>query len=474
MPSSSESEFSSRSTAAVLPGQPRGGSSFVDSRGDGAGRPVTLAGWLSGHVAAFPLTLAVTLCLASVLNPIQPVTEERVSFGNPMLLMRLATAGLGWVLGLWGIVQMVSARRQLLTLPGVLLIGLVTILLGAAVLANEETKTISLACALILGGYLMLLASCISTLGIERTARATFLGSAIYLLIAWFVFLFFPSVGRFYEYTDATTTVTRMGGVAHPNAIAREAAVALVVFCGLLRFRGAGFRGAVGRNGAEDRSPPLSTISKVAIVGVLVLILATLVATISRTSVLAGAAGVAMLFFDKLYSRRGVLLAMCGAGVLLTGFIYSSATSRDSLNSSATALVTKSGDVEELTSLTGRTQIWSEAMELISRRPLTGYGLDSAASVMSKEAVGTHSLILHVIFSGGVVAGVFLAGLLFLTLGLAVFSKEPLFRGLATYVLVSGLVEDTLFESFPCQLTLLFIGMMFASGQSSVVKNHWK
>ncbi|MEM6470468.1 MAG: O-antigen ligase family protein [Planctomycetota bacterium] len=428
---------------------------------------VTLATWLGTHLSAFPTALVVILVLASLLNPIQPITEERVSYGNPILLMRLATAGVAWALGLWGLLQVASPRRLLYSLPGLLLFGLAAVLLCSALLADESTRTISLASALILAGYLIFLASTIATLGLRRTLWATCAGSVIYLLIAWFVFLAFPSVGHFYEYTDATSTVTRMGGVAHPNAIAREAAVSLVIFLGLLRFR--------GESGLEqaflDSASPATYVRTIVVSAVIVLILATLVATISRTAILAGVAGVVMLLFDKLYSRVGVLLGLAACCLLISAFLYSTVVKQKSLDSSATTLVTKSGDVEELTSLTGRTLIWAEAIELIRQQPLTGYGLDSAASVMTKEAVGTHSLILHVLFSGGVLAGALMAILLVMTVGLALFSQEPLYRGLATYIFVSGLVEDTLFSSFPCQLTLAFLAMMLARTQASVLSD---
>ena len=81
---------------------------------------------------------------------------------------------------------------------------------------------------------------------------------------------------------------------------------------------------------------------------------------------------------------------------------------------------------------------------------------------MSVESTGTHNLLLHNIFCGGVIAGVLTIALLVITLYHAITSQVPLYRGIATYVLVAGLVEDTLFESFPSVLTILWIVVLLA------------
>ena len=77
------------------------------------------------------------------------------------------------------------------------------------------------------------------------------------------------------------------------------------------------------------------------------------------------------------------------------------------------SVVTKTGDVTELTSATGRTEIWAEAIRLIGERPLTGYGLNSSPALMEDFSYHTHNLVLHATFSGGVVAGLLVMAALF-------------------------------------------------------------
>ncbi|MEM0926139.1 MAG: hypothetical protein AAGJ83_08890, partial [Planctomycetota bacterium] len=186
--------------------------------GDSSSAKLSVIQWLRERIAIYPVLMMITLGAATLLNPIQPVTDERVSSSNPILLMRLGTAGMAWVVGLWGFCQTSSARRLLHSIPGWLLVGLSLSFLIASFLSGESTRMISFASALILGGYLLLLTSAVATLGLSRTLWATLGGSIVYLVVAWVIFLLFPSLGKFYEYTDATSTVIRMGGVAHPNA----------------------------------------------------------------------------------------------------------------------------------------------------------------------------------------------------------------------------------------------------------------
>ena len=429
-----------------------------------SGRTLTYGSMLFGSTAIVPVAVSITLVLAALANPIQPLADSRVSVGDPMLLLRLTVAGLAWLIGLWGVLNSPKVRSVFKSLPGAAVLLVAVLLLLTSVFATEETLMISRASALILLGYVMFMATAVATVGVRSVVVAFLIGSAMYLGIAWAAFLFVPSFGQFFEYTDATTAVMRMGGVAHPNTIAREAAVALVVCLAMIRSRRVGgTREGVKRTASSNRLHERIQLRHVGWVLLVGLILATLVATLSRTSVLAAIAGVIMLMFDKLYSRRGALVIVVVAIFALAGFFYIALTSTESVGDAATAALTKSGDVQELTSLTGRTDIWAEALSLIAERPLTGYGLDSAASVMSEESVGTHNLMLHVLFSGGVLVGLVMFVLVVMTTYIALASRQPLFRGIATYVLVSGLVEDTLFGSFPCPLTLLWIVVLMAT-----------
>lgn len=394
------------------------------------------------RVAIVPLATLVVLVFASMINPIEPPSSERASGLNPLVLSKLAIAGAACVIGGLGLLMSRRVWKTFGGLPGALLLVLALELIVASAFATGDSATISRASSLIFLGYLAFTISGLSSVGVREMIRAAVVGLTLFLVTTWFLFLAIPSLGVFYEYTTTGDTVTRMGGTNHPNSVAREAVLALMLSMAMLR-RGP-FR--------EVRSG-----MRTVLYGVIVLSLATLVVTYSRTSILAGVVAIGVMMFDKIWSRNGAtLIALgltAGLGVILASGILMNSDASDS----AVSAVTKSGEVEELTSATGRTIIWAEAIEWISIRPLTGWGLDSAATVMSEGTNATHNLLLHVTFSGGIPAGLILLALLSLTCYRAAASREPLFRGIATYVFLSGLVEDTLIESFPAVLTILWV-----------------
>ena len=399
--------------------------------------------WCRGH----PLAILAVLFLAAVLNPIQPQSEERASGMNPLVLSKLAVAGAATALGCWGLLNSQRIRRALVSVPGALLASLAMVLLVTSAFAIEDSATIARASSLIFGGYIAFVLTSSATVDLHRLTLAMSIGCLFFLLVTWALFLLVPSVGVFMEYTGNADTVARMGGTNHPNAIGREAVVALMLCIAMLR------------PGTLRESRPLV---RVLLYFVALLALATMVPTYSRTSIMAGVLAVGAMLFDQLWNRLGAVLAGSLIVVGLVAVLVVGVLSQSDAEDSVLSAVTKSGDAEELTSFTGRTTIWAEAIDWIRQRPWTGYGLDSAASVMSKEATGTHNLLLYITFSGGVIAGLILIGLLILTGYHAVSSQVPLFRGVATYVLISGLVEDTLIESFPAMLTLLWILMLLS------------
>ena len=394
------------------------------------------------RIAVVPALALLVLMLAAIANPIQPPEAERVSGLNPLVSVKLLIAGMACAIGAWGLLNSARARRSLQSVNSLMLVGLGVVLVATSAFAYPESATIARAASLIFCCYIAFVLTALVGAGYRATTRAILCGSAIFLATTWLLFLFVPSVGVFHEYTSVGDTVPRMGGTNHPNSIAREAMVAIMLCVAMLR----------SGNLREERPLVRSMIYGVLIVG-----FATMVATYSRTSILAGGLALGVMLFDKLWSRFGAMLVGLGMTLALAGILALGVFSSSNASDSAVSAVTKSGDVEELTSFTGRTVIWAEAIELIGERPLTGWGLDSAASVMSEEAVGTHSLLLHVTFSGGVIAGLLLVGLLIVTAYLTAASKEPLVRGVGAYTLLSGLVEDTLIESFPTMLTVLWI-----------------
>lgn len=411
--------------------------------------------------------IAAVVLLSVAVNPIEFKTsadfDRATASVNVITLAKLAIAGIA--AGISGLAILFSprTRRLLLSVPGVGLLGLGGVFIGTSVFASELTRGISQASAILFVVFVLFTATSLAMLGPRKMVAAMIAGTTAYLILTWGIFLVLPEQGRFIEYTSETESVLRMGGTGHPNNIAKTAItialVSIAMWVGPTRMGQPDDVVAIGVRG-DGR---WGVWPRVLLMGVIGLAAATVIATFSRTAVLAGVAAGVVMLFDRLVRRGGLTLMVCGGGAAAVLLLAASLISGDGpLSQSAVNVVTKSGDVEELTSLTGRTAIWREAIGWISQRPWTGWGMDSAASVMSRRATGTHNLLLHVCFSGGVFAGVLFLGLAAWSLVAAVTSHHAWIRGVLTYVLVSGLVEDTIFESFATSLTMLWMMALLA------------
>ncbi len=404
-----------------------------------------------GRSQFLPRATLSLLFLATAMNPIQAIIPEaEVTRGadnfGAVTAIKLAIAAASTIIGFWGWMQGAAVRSLFATMAGFLLAILSATFLVTSLFAFADSATISRAASLIFLGYILFIAVAVTIVDLKQILAAMALGSVTFMLVTWAVYITMPSIGHFVEYTDSVNSVMRMGGTAHPNGIAREAMMAMIV-CVCFLYRG---------DWIETRP-----MVRVVLWSVLLLGLATLMQTMSRTAIVAGSAAMVALMWDRLWTRAGILAVISGSatviGVLLIGLI----SSRDQSGADRIAsLLTKSGSVDEITSLTGRTDIWAESIALIRQRPWTGWGLDSAASLMSEHAMGTHNLVLHVMFSGGIVAALVLILLLVATAMIAWSSPQPIFRAIAAYIFVSAMLEDTLVESFPSSLTLLWLVLL--------------
>lgn len=397
------------------------------------------------------------LVSAAAINPIEFKTSADFDRATASTgLQTFIKLGLGAAAtGIAAMALVLSPRtRQILSsVPATGLLTMGGVFLATSVFAESSIRTISVASALLYLTYLVFLAAAMATIGVRGVVGCILAGTGLYLLFTLGLFVLVPERGRFMEYTSATDSVMRMGGTGHPNTIAKTAITAGMIAVAML------FGSSEGALAIRVRGPWF----RLFLFALLLVVAFVVIGTMSRTAILAGTAAMGMLLFDRLYGRLGVTLFVASVAAVMMGVLgISLLTGEGPFSESAVSVVTKSGDVEELTSLTGRTVIWEEALSYIVQRPVTGFGLDSAASVMSKEATGTHNLLLHVSFSAGLIAAAIMAVLLVWSLVFGAMSEHEWMRAVLVYVLVSGLVEDTILESFPTTLTMLWIIALLA------------
>ncbi len=410
-------------------------------------RPLSRLEHVYRQMAVLPAVCFAIVFLTSFMNSVDLgilSSEQEVNVGLDLQVsIKLALSAVVSAIGIFGLLLHRAVRQALFSVPGIGLVAMAMVFVGTSLFAYPESATISRAASLIFVAYLCFVPTAVLLLGVRGYLAAIVLGLAVHMLISWVLYLGFPSIGVFQEELGEATLVHRMGGLAHPNTIGRVAALSFVLCLAMLR---------------SDELAPRLPAARTWLTWVIVLALATLVASLSRTSIAATIAATGLLLLDRIWTRAGLAWCVLAASLGVLAVLGVELTSDGGvIAKSVLSSATKTGDVEEITSVTGRTEIWAEAIRLIGQRPWTGWGLNSAPLVMSEYSQHTHNAILHAAFSGGVMAGAILLLLFLWNLVKGLRDSEPIIRAISAFILVSSLVEDTVIDTFPFPATTLWV-----------------
>ena len=348
------------------------------------------------------------------------------------VLLKLGISGLSAMIAAWGFLTTATVRRLLTTIPAAILILILLLAFPSALSGFSDS---ALPATVINLCYIVFIATSLVYLKEKSFFYALVLGTLTACIFAWTLYFLFPDYGVFKE-NLGSVTVERLGGHSHPNSVGRTAAIGLLAATALWRDR--------------RISTPIS-------LGLILLFALTIGFTISRTVIVGTLLALAMLFLDRLKTRAGVQwMLLLSFGGLLMIFLLIATGNEGSTISKLAGSVSKTGDTTELTTGTGRVEIWAESIRLISEKPLTGYGFGAAQELLLDYSQSTHNMFIH----AAMVAGVFGAGLMVcLAIWLLNVSINSDFRpisALAIFVLVSGIFEDTVLETFPGPATLSF------------------
>ncbi|PHQ34662.1 O-antigen ligase family protein [Rhodopirellula bahusiensis] len=351
---------------------------------------------------------------------------------------KLLVAGMAFVVGAYGVLTSASVRETLTTLPPVMLLTILFLVVLATPIAISGA---SLAVALINVTYVAFIIVALFTLGLRGMVTAILVGVAATMTLALFFYVFVPKYGLFPELLADGLVVNRMSGTAHPNAVGRAMVLGGIATMYLVR------RGTLQLNVAVPLAACFALAAYLAW---------------SRTALVAGAFGMGILFLDRLTSRLGVsaiaLIALLG--VVGVTSIY--ATGReDHFVGKILAKVSKSGDAEEITSGTGRSEIWAKGISLIANRPIIGHGFNAAPSLMLEHSQATHNAVLHASLAGGLIAGALMACLLLWNVYLIFGGEQLLLRAFSAFTVLSCMTEDTVLETFPGPCTMVWLACIF-------------
>ena len=355
----------------------------------------------------------------------------------PSLLLKLANAGAAGAIGIWGMLFVRQARQYLTSIPGLMLCAIAVIFLLSC--ATSIKVSASLPICLVFMAYLLFVPTAIGVLGFRNVMAAALLGCALFTMGALFLYVFVPRIGVFMEEFNDGVMIERLGGMSQPNHVGRTALIGVLLTVYFMRV-----------SSRWDLRAGLSLLLCVfAVAGLLAM---------SRTALLGVMICLVLLNLDLLFTRIGLTATwLMVVGGLAALFMLLAAGKEDALAKKILGSVTKTGDLEEVTQVTGRYEIWERAVKLIKGRPLQGYGLGSNKEMLKDHLQSTHNILLHPTLAAGVFAGGLTLLLLLWNLLNVFVYPNLLIRALSAYFIISGFTEDTLYETFPGACTLLWM-----------------
>ena len=382
------------------------------------------------------IAVQVGVFLTAAICPLDFAREGgKMSVGlDPLVAAKLAVSGFCCLLGLSGLVRDRRVIRTLASIPGMMVAG---ILIFAIVGSFGSVSPSALPAALVNLSYLVFVPYSLLVIGLERFVRIVAFAITLAMLLAWMLYWFLPAYGVFPEDLGDGIILYRLGGIGHPNSVGRSAALGAISVSYLcLR---CGMRKQIG-------------------LAMLVILLASLLLAQSRTASVACLIAIASMCLHRLPSIAGLFSVAIVGLVTFAVMLYVVAEGEERrLTDRFVGLVSKSGRVEELTSGTGRTEIWSESIRLIRQKPLTGHGFGAAIVLLDDFSQSTHNVVLHAAMVSGLVGALLMVGLQIWGALIAIFQDHVFVKASALFVLVSGLFEDSVLATFPGPATLIWL-----------------
>ena len=369
--------------------------------------------------------LGVLFCICVFnLSDISGADKEKINV-DATVLLKIGFLGIAGLYGVIGAYTDSKVRRLMFSFPVVwiwLLFGFYCLGVVKSVTPKESVASaISIACVLLCTSRVLV------QHGVESVLRTVLYALSAFVLISWLLFLFVPEIGVFEEDTVEGQIFKRMGGLAHPNTLGQFSGLNIVL--GLLFFRNYGLK--------MNKWRWL----------VIALAAGALIASVSRTSLIATVFALVFVYRDKCL-RREYLPYIFGLGIVgLMGLLALSATTDlGSAIESKLAVVSKSGDAEELTTATGRAEIWAYSIKLIVQQPVFGYGAATSKWFLSDYSLYTHNLVLNVAFSTGVFGGLACLMMVLGRVSSVIYRPHRIADALLVFILVNGMFENVIFS----------------------------
>ncbi len=379
---------------------------------------------LAGAAAARPAGLALLLVIVLAgLNIAFDSRQEGEVGLTPQNVLKLTA----WLF--LALVALLQARRFLWMMrdPVLALAGL-HVVVATVSAAWSLAPLYTLANGIGLIGYLAL--ACLVAVRLpERTALRVMTGSLFALIGGGLVVgALLPDIGWLPPSQDEPQWRFR-GMSGHPNVLAQQAGYLLTLAVCARRER---------------------HLSRAAFLACLAVALAAIVLSNSRTTLLACLLAWMLVALRERGALRVLTIPVAAAAAFaLLAVSLGGVAGLDAMFGG----LTRSGSVSELTTLTGRTEIWAVAADLIAQRPLLGWGYNGTEQVIADSVpttfygshLNTHNMSIQLVLGLGFLGALpglgFVAGLLWRLLR----SPDPTRDQVTLLMVVSGLSEAPIF-----------------------------
>lgn len=393
--------------------------------------------------AAIYWLTAFALLGITVANQTHIETNDAVKLAGTLeISIRLGFTGLAGLLGAYGFLFVPKIREAFYSFPGFWILGIAFFyVLGTAL---SPLRGYAFPYLVTCAAVLLFSPMALYTLGSKRFVQVIMLSMFVSMLASWFLYLAMPEYGVVIEITDdaGTESVQRMGGTSHPNTLAGTS-VLMMVFLAYLYF--------------EKR------ISAWVAAPLVLLCVATLLETGTRVALLAGFFSIAFVYRDVWWRKDVLPISVIILLMLPCIGIYVLADDSVTFGSAVAQSTTRSGDIEEISTVTGRAEIWQYVIEMIAERPLQGYGPGTAKYYLEQQGMllHCHNVVLNLAWIGGFTCGVF-ALLMFLNqLFVSIRGEFKLAALISFVIIVNSLTETPIFDYVPGLPTVLWLAAIF-------------
>ncbi|MBB3610685.1 O-antigen ligase family protein [Rhizobium sp. BK602] len=320
------------------------------------------------------------------------------------------------------------------------------------------TPAYTVANALGFVAYLMLACLSVSVLGLAATLRLATLTLLAFVVLGLAAAIVLP--GAAWLPPSAFEASFRLRGLSgHPNVLGEQAAV-LVTFAIICHRRG--------------------ILSRWVFIAMLITGFGTLIAADSRTSAAAAiAAGIIIELRERHYLRPMAAIALVAGAIALPFIAIAGLPSMASFLGS----LSRSGSATEIMTLTGRTELWAVASDLIARKPLLGWGFNGTEALMvgsvgrnfAGDPVNAHNMYVQTLLCMGFLGSLPAFAFLGIALKRMVTRPDAIRDQVVLLVLIIGIAEVGLFAT-PGLLTLAFFmvlaGEIRASPKPAILPGH--